>query len=136
MRPQNLFIGDSVMSDLSAYEQIRDANIARNQHFLRSLGIGLLDTYEEITSTRGVKRVREENNLVPSRRSGRVEKAGRVEDARLLEESPDLYSVNSFGAIQCSACRMVLKASPLISRKLSYRSHQSSCCKKSNASNK
>ena len=72
----------------------------------------------------------EKNTLVPSRRSGQVEKAGRFEDARLLGESPDLYSVNSFGAIQCSACRMLLKASPLISRRLSYRSHQSSFFKK------
>ena len=118
------------MNSLSNYEQIREANMARNQKFLQSIGIGLLDTHGETTSTRVGKRGREENTLVPSRRSGRVEKAVRVEDARLLEESPDLYSVNSFGAIQCSACRMVLKASPLNSRRLSYRSHLSSCCKK------
>ena len=102
------------MSDLFAYEQIREANIARNQNYIQSLGFGLLYTHEGITSTRVVKRVREENTLVPSRRSGGVEKAGRVEDARLLEESPDLYSVNSLGAIQCRACRMVLKSSPPI----------------------
>ena len=125
------------MSSLSNYEQIREANIARNQNFLQAIGLDLLDTHEEITSTRVGKRDRKENTLVPSRRSGRVEKAGRFEDARLLEESPDLYSVNSFGAIQCSACRMVLRASPLILRRLSYRSHQSSFCKKRrNASKK
>ncbi len=114
------------MSDLSAYELIRVGNIARNENFLRELESRFPS--ERITSTRVVKRVRETDTLVPSRRSGRVEKAGRVANTQHLEENPDLYSINSSGAIQCKACHLVLQASPIISCALSYSSHQSSCC--------
>ena len=116
------------MSDLSAYELIRVGNIARNENFLRELESRFPS--ERITSTRVVKRVRETDTLVPSRRSVRVEKNGRVENAQHLEDNPDLYSVNLSGAIQCNACRLVLQCSPLISSTKSYRSHQSTCCKK------
>ena len=49
-----------------------------------------------------------------------------------MEDNPDLYSVNLSGAIQCNACHLVLQSSPLISSTKSYRSHQSTCCKKIN----